>query len=135
MELTIHLFVRIRRLLIAAAHRLELDEEGTRISLTIVDTPGFGDQIDNEARYITPYPRISIYSSNTGQLAFLRSSDTSSDNTTTFLRKSHVSSVTLDSGITVSMSSYTSSPRPVTGESFYPACRLAIAELTNYQPP
>ena len=28
----------------------ELDEEGTRISLTIVDTPGFGDQIDNEAR-------------------------------------------------------------------------------------
>jgi cell division control protein 11 len=29
---------------------LELDEEGTRISLTIVDTPGFGDQIDNEAR-------------------------------------------------------------------------------------
>lgn len=28
---------------------LELDEEGTRISLTIVDTPGFGDQIDNEA--------------------------------------------------------------------------------------
>ena len=32
------------------ALELELDEEGTRISLTIVDTPGFGDQIDNEAR-------------------------------------------------------------------------------------
>jgi hypothetical protein len=31
---------------------LELDEEGTRISLTIVDTPGFGDQIDNESRYV-----------------------------------------------------------------------------------
>ena len=31
---------------------LELDEEGTRISLTIVDTPGFGDQIDNEARWV-----------------------------------------------------------------------------------
>ncbi|KKK12750.1 septin spn3 [Aspergillus rambellii] len=31
---------------------LELDDEGTRISLTIVDTPGFGDQIDNEARHV-----------------------------------------------------------------------------------
>ena len=30
---------------------LELDDDGTRISLTVVDTPGFGDQIDNEARY------------------------------------------------------------------------------------
>ncbi|KAL8386911.1 hypothetical protein RB595_010302 [Gaeumannomyces hyphopodioides] len=28
---------------------LELDEDGTRISLTVVDTPGFGDQVDNEA--------------------------------------------------------------------------------------
>ncbi|KAG2417327.1 hypothetical protein HFD88_008546 [Aspergillus terreus] len=33
---------------------LELDDEGTRISLTIVDTPGFGDQIDNEARHVSP---------------------------------------------------------------------------------
>lgn len=30
---------------------VELEEEGTRISLTIVDTPGFGDQIDNEASF------------------------------------------------------------------------------------
>ncbi|EFR01443.1 cell division control protein 12 [Nannizzia gypsea CBS 118893] len=30
---------------------LELDEEGTRISLTIVDTPGFGDQINNEESF------------------------------------------------------------------------------------
>lgn len=29
-----------------------MDDEGTRISLTIVDTPGFGDQIDNEARHV-----------------------------------------------------------------------------------
>lgn len=26
----------------------ELEEDGVRISLTVVDTPGFGDQIDNE---------------------------------------------------------------------------------------
>ncbi len=37
------------------APELELDEEGTRISLTIVDTPGFGDQIDNEARSVALY--------------------------------------------------------------------------------
>ncbi|KAL6250199.1 Cell division control protein 11 [Rhinocladiella similis] len=30
---------------------LELDDEGTRVSLTIVDTPGFGDQIDNESAF------------------------------------------------------------------------------------
>lgn len=32
---------------------LDLDDEGSRVSLTIVDTPGFGDQIDNEARHVT----------------------------------------------------------------------------------
>lgn len=37
---------------------LELDEEGTRVSLTIVDTPGFGDQIDNEARFEIPSLRF-----------------------------------------------------------------------------
>jgi septin family protein len=40
----------------SSSSELELDEEGTRISLTIVDTPGFGDQIDNEARYGTSAP-------------------------------------------------------------------------------
>ena len=37
---------------------LELDEEGTRISLTIVDTPGFGDQIDNEARLVVRWNQV-----------------------------------------------------------------------------
>lgn len=30
---------------------MDIDNEGTRIFLTIVDTPGFGDQIDNEASF------------------------------------------------------------------------------------
>lgn len=38
-----------------AFQELELEEEETRLTLTIVDTPGFGDQIDNEARYNTLY--------------------------------------------------------------------------------
>ncbi|RDK39323.1 septin spn3 [Aspergillus phoenicis ATCC 13157] len=37
--------------LMRSRKELELDDEGTRISLTIVDTPGFGDQIDNEASF------------------------------------------------------------------------------------
>ncbi|KAI5283084.1 hypothetical protein KEM54_002432 [Ascosphaera aggregata] len=39
--------VRIKPLTV----ELELDEEGTRISLTIVDTPGFGDNINNEESF------------------------------------------------------------------------------------
>ncbi|KAK2879943.1 hypothetical protein FQN49_000731 [Arthroderma sp. PD_2] len=37
--------------ILTEATELELDEEGTRISLTIVDTPGFGDQINNEESF------------------------------------------------------------------------------------
>ena len=33
------------------AMQTELEEEGVRIALTIVDTPGFGDNIDNEFAY------------------------------------------------------------------------------------
>jgi hypothetical protein len=29
-------------------HNIELEEDGARIALTIVDTPGFGEGIDNE---------------------------------------------------------------------------------------
>jgi septin family protein len=46
---------------------LELDEEGTRISLTIVDTPGFGDQIDNEARYDKRHSESIIGRTGSGQ--------------------------------------------------------------------
>jgi septin family protein len=31
---------------------LELEEDGVRIALTIVDTPGFGDNIDNDFAYV-----------------------------------------------------------------------------------
>lgn len=29
---------------------VELEEDGIRIALTVVDTPGFGDNVDNEFR-------------------------------------------------------------------------------------
>jgi len=31
---------------------LELEEDGIRIALTVVDTPGFGDNIDNEHSFV-----------------------------------------------------------------------------------
>lgn len=37
-------------LILTCAPELELEEDHTCVSLTIVDTPGFGDDIDNEAR-------------------------------------------------------------------------------------
>lgn len=30
-------------------YNIELEEDGVRIALTIVDTPGFGDAVDNES--------------------------------------------------------------------------------------
>ena len=33
---------------------IELEEDGVRIALTIVDTPGFGDNIDNEFASVVP---------------------------------------------------------------------------------
>lgn len=94
---------------------LELDEEGTRISLTIVDTPGFGDQIDNEARFVPHFPGCGAISALTCA-AFLRLSDTLSVSTMTFLLRNRGSSATQDSGITVFMLCSISSPLPVTGQ-------------------
>lgn len=34
---------------------IELEEEGVRISLTVVDTPGFGDGIDNEYWWVASF--------------------------------------------------------------------------------
>ena len=37
---------------------VELDEDGVRIALTIVDTPGFGDGVDNEYWWVPNSPLI-----------------------------------------------------------------------------
>lgn len=81
---------------------LELDEEGTRISLTVVDTPGFGDQIDNEARYELIRDNIPIRVTDDG-IALARLLAISSDSTMTFLRRSRALSVTHDSATIVFM--------------------------------
>ncbi|OBR12580.1 Septin [Colletotrichum higginsianum IMI 349063] len=45
-----HMLVGARLTLVGDAE-VELDEENTCVSLTVVDTPGFGDDIDNEASF------------------------------------------------------------------------------------
>jgi len=76
-------------LLLIDAAELELDEEGTRISLTIVDTPGFGDQVDNEARFVTSERLRTLFQAQAltsclCSLASPRSSATLNVNTMTF---------------------------------------------------
>ncbi|KAF9023564.1 Septin-domain-containing protein [Rhodocollybia butyracea] len=44
---------------------VDIEEDGLRISLTIVDTPGFGDSVDNDLAYVSGapirrYPRRTI---------------------------------------------------------------------------
>lgn len=96
---------------------LELDEEGTRISLTIVDTPGFGDQVDNEARCDIAAPQTLhlCFGADFRLPVSLKLSASSRGNTTTFWPRSRVSSVTLGSGTTVFMPCSTSSHPPATG--------------------
>jgi cell division control protein 11 len=88
---------------------LELEEDGVRIALTIVDTPGFGDNIDNEFAYVvfelhcdSPFSHCRIVSRKL--LATLNV------NTTIFLQKNPVSSVILASGTTEFMHFCTLSP-------------------------
>lgn len=104
-------------ILLISCLELELDEEGTRISLTIVDTPGFGDQIDNEARFVPQFPgaccgAISVLI----RAASLRLSDTSSANMMTSSLKNRGSSAIQGSGTIVSMLYSTSSPPLVMGQ-------------------
>lgn len=106
---------------------LELDEEGTRISLTIVDTPGFGDQIDNEARYVQLL--YAAWRSLTVPVS-RKSLVISSDSTMTSLRRSLVSSVILASATTAFTFCSTSSRLPGMGKSI--AILLAACVLANY---
>jgi hypothetical protein len=91
---------------------LELDEEGTRISLTIVDTPGFGDQIDNEARYDGHW-RECVASKITDEMkASVKLLAISSDNTTTFSQRSLASSV-IPASATIVFTPYSTSSLPL----------------------
>ena len=97
---------------------LELDEEGTRISLTIVDTPGFGDQIDNEQRSAeSEHQYVDHQADRIICTASPRLLDILSANMMTFSQKNLVSSVTPGSEIIVSMLFSTLSRPLVTGMS------------------
>ena len=98
-------------MLIGRPEELELDDEGTRISLTIVDTPGFGDQIDNEARHVTAASAGFAACKTDRFTALVRLLDTLSASTMISLPKNLESSETPASGTTVSTSFFTSSHR------------------------
>ena len=77
----------------------ELEEDGVRIALTIVDTPGFGDNIDNEFAYVGFCSAV-LFEDSEPFLDSKRSSATSNANTTTSWPRSLASSVTPASGTT-----------------------------------
>jgi septin family protein len=39
--------------------RLDIEENGVRLKLTVVDTPGFGDYVNNDERCVTHQHRVS----------------------------------------------------------------------------
>lgn len=45
--------IKRKRLMFISCCFAELEENGQRIALTLVDTPGFGDNIDNEHAYVS----------------------------------------------------------------------------------
>lgn len=89
---------------------LELEEDGVRIALTIVDTPGFGDNIDNEFALVL----LSLYFILllTAGLAFRKLLVISNVNTMISWRKNLVSSVIRDSETTGYMLCSTLSRQP-----------------------
>jgi len=80
---------------------LELEEDGVRIALTIVDTPGFGDNIDNEFACVVFKLHVQSHFL-TRHLVSKKLLATLSANMMISLQKSPVSSVIHVSGITES---------------------------------
>lgn len=85
---------------------LELEEDGVRIALTVVDTPGFGDNIDNEFAYVV-FKLLAQSHFLTRHLVSKKLLATLSANMMISLQKSPVSSVIHASGITESTLSCT----------------------------
>ena len=48
---------------------MDIEEKGVKLRLTVVDTPGFGDAVDNRAWYVESDWEMSVFSSPLCQLA------------------------------------------------------------------
>lgn len=46
---------RISQTVEITKHTVAIEEKGIKLNLTIVDTPGFGDAVDNTDRYANPF--------------------------------------------------------------------------------
>lgn len=78
---------------------VELEEDGVRIALTIVDTPGFGDGVDNEYWFVNAKYGVAVFVC-LWDAASKRFQRTSNVNTTISWRKNRGSSGILASEIT-----------------------------------
>lgn len=48
---------RIMQTVEITKHMVDIEEKGVKLRLTIVDTPGFGDAVDNTEWYVFPLER------------------------------------------------------------------------------
>lgn len=48
---------RVKKTLSITSRTVELEEKGVRLKLTVVDTPGFGESINNQDRYYFIYSK------------------------------------------------------------------------------